>query len=65
MSLEATTMPDTDHIPGVTNDPVLARILDGRARTLHEAEEQYLDESLADVFALIGTCGHGAIRAAG
>jgi hypothetical protein len=33
-------------IPGVTDDPVLLLILTGKARTLDEAEEMYLDASL-------------------
>ncbi len=37
----------------VAGDPVLRRILDGTASNLHEAEEQHLDESLPDIFALI------------
>ncbi len=42
-----------EEIPGVTDDPVLRLILDGRARTLDEAEEIYLDESLPDVLELL------------
>ena len=41
-------------IPGVSDDPVLRLILDGRARTLDEAEEIYLDESLPEILALLG-----------
>jgi hypothetical protein len=40
-------------IPGVTDDPVLLLILAGKARTLDEAEEMYLDESLPDVLELL------------
>lgn len=29
----------TEHIPGITDDPVLKLILDGRADNLHAAEE--------------------------
>lgn len=36
------------------DDPVLQLILRGRASTLDEAEELYLDESLPDVLALVG-----------
>ena len=39
----------------VADDPVLRRILDGEASSLHEAEEQYLDDSLPDIFALIAS----------
>ena len=38
--------PEYDPIPGVTDDPVLRLILEGRAANLHDAEELYLDESL-------------------
>jgi hypothetical protein len=46
---------ETEHeeVPGVTDDPVLRLILDGRARTLDEAEELYLDESLPLVLELL------------
>lgn len=47
--------PEPDHIPGVTDDPVLRLILDGRADTLHDAEELYLDASLADISRLIAS----------
>jgi hypothetical protein len=47
--------PRHDEIPGVTDDPVLRRILEGRASTLDEAEELYLDESLLEILELLGT----------
>jgi len=40
-------------IAGVTDDPVLRLILDGKARTLDEAEEIYLDASLPEVLELL------------
>ena len=46
---------DPDHIPGVTDDPVLQLILSGRAKNLDEAEELFLDESLPAIFDLIGS----------
>jgi hypothetical protein len=46
---------DSDQVPGVTDDPVLLLILSGRARTLDEAEELLLDESLPAIFDLIGS----------
>jgi hypothetical protein len=46
---------DHEHIPGVTDDPVLALILSGRARDLDEAEELFLDESLPAIIDLIGS----------
>jgi hypothetical protein len=46
---------DGEHIPGVTDDPVLQLILAGRARTIHEAEDLYLDESMPVVLDLIGS----------
>ena len=42
-----------EEIPGVTDDPVLRLIFDGRAKTLDEAEEIYLDESLPEVLELL------------
>jgi hypothetical protein len=45
--------PQHDDIPGVTDDPVLRLILTGRARSLDEAEEIYLDESLPEVLELL------------
>jgi hypothetical protein len=42
-----------EDIAGVTDDPVLCLILEGRARTLDEAEEIYLDESLPEVLELL------------
>jgi hypothetical protein len=42
-----------EEIPGVTDDPVLRLILDGKARTLDEAEEIYLDESLPELIELL------------
>jgi hypothetical protein len=44
-----------DEIPGVTDDPVLGRMLDGRASNLDDAEELYLDESLPEILELMGT----------
>ena len=46
---------DPDHIPGVTDDPVLQLILSGRAKNLDEAEELFLDESLPAIIDLIGS----------
>jgi hypothetical protein len=46
---------ESEHIPGVTDDPVLQLILSGRAKTLDEAEELYLDESLPTIVELIGS----------
>lgn len=47
--------PEHDPLPGVTDDPVLRFILEGRAANLHDAEELYLDESLDEIFALIAS----------
>jgi hypothetical protein len=44
---------ETEHVPGVTDDPVLGLILSGRARRLDEAEELYLDESMPTILELI------------
>jgi hypothetical protein len=45
----------SEHIPGVTDDPVLQLILSGRAKTFDEAEELFLDESLPAIVELIGS----------
>lgn len=45
----------SEHVPGVTDDPVLQLILSGRAKDLDEAEELFLDESLPAIVALIGS----------
>ena len=34
----------------VAHDPVLRRILDGEASSLRRAEDQYLDDSLPEIF---------------
>ena len=47
--------PRHDEIPGVTDDPVLRRILEGKATNLDEAEEMYLDESLPEILELLGS----------
>jgi hypothetical protein len=45
---------EMDAIPGVTDDPVLRLMLDGKAASLDEAEERYLDESLPQGLELLG-----------
>jgi hypothetical protein len=42
-----------DHIPGVTDDPVIQFLLRGEAQTLHEAEEKYLDAAIPEVLELL------------
>jgi hypothetical protein len=44
--------PELDDIPGVTDDPVLRLLLAGKAKTLDEAEEMYLDASLPEILQL-------------
>jgi hypothetical protein len=44
---------ENDEVPGVTDDPILRLILAGKARTLDEAEEMYLDEPLPEVLELL------------
>jgi hypothetical protein len=44
---------ENEEVPGVTDDPILRLILSGKARTLDEAEEMYLDESLPEVLELL------------
>src|SRR5216684_3957041 len=46
-------MPRPDEIPGVTDDPVIRLLLRGEARTLHEAEEKYLDAAIPEVLDLL------------
>jgi hypothetical protein len=46
---------ESAHIPGVTDDPALRLILTGRAKTLDEAEELFLGESLPAIIELIGS----------
>jgi hypothetical protein len=47
---------ESESIPGVTDDPVLALILiTGRAKNLDEAEELHLDHSLPAIIELIGS----------
>lgn len=47
--------PEPEHVPGVTDDPVLRLILEGRTASLHEAEELYLDSSLDDISRLVAS----------
>jgi hypothetical protein len=42
-----------DEIPGVTDVPVIQLLLGGEAKTLHEAEEKYLDAAICDVLDLL------------
>jgi hypothetical protein len=42
-----------DHIPGVTDDPVIQLLLRGEAQTLHEAEQKYLDAAIPEVLDLL------------
>ena len=44
---------DHDNIFGATNDPVARLLLSGRAETLREAEELYLDSCLPEVVRLL------------
>lgn len=44
---------EQEHIPGVTDDPVIRLILTGRAKDLDEAEEIYLDESMPEILELL------------
>jgi hypothetical protein len=47
--------PSHEHIPGVTDDPVIQLLLRGEARTLHEAEEKYLDAAIPQLLELLGS----------
>lgn len=42
-----------DDLLAVTDDPVSRLLLEGRAQTLREAEELYLDSCLPEVLALL------------
>jgi hypothetical protein len=42
-------------IPGVTDDPVIRLLLSGEAKTLHEAEEKYLDSAMPEILELFGS----------
>jgi hypothetical protein len=42
-----------EHIPGVTDDPVIRLLLRGEAHTLHEAEEKYLDAAIPEILDLL------------
>jgi hypothetical protein len=44
---------DREDLLDVTNDPVARLLLSGRARTLREAEELYLDSCLPEVVRLL------------
>jgi hypothetical protein len=43
----------SEHIPGVTDDPVIQLLLRGEANSLHEAEEKYLDSAVPAVLELL------------
>lgn len=45
--------PTHDPIPGVTDDPVIRLLLSGEVRTLHEAEEKYLDSAIPEILDLL------------
>jgi hypothetical protein len=42
-----------EHIPGVTDDPVIQLLLNGQAHTLHEAEDKYLDGAMPEILDLL------------
>jgi hypothetical protein len=42
-----------EHIPDVTDDPVMGYIFRGEAESLHEAEEMYLDAAMPEWIALL------------
>ena len=42
-------------IPQIDDDPVIWLLWTGQAKTLHEAEEMYLDASLPEVYRLLAT----------
>jgi hypothetical protein len=42
-----------EEISAVTDDPVIQLLLRGEARTLHEAEEKYLDAAIPEILDLL------------
>ena len=42
-----------DHIPGITDDPIIQFLLRGEAHPLHEAEEMYLDAAIPEILDLL------------
>lgn len=42
-----------EHISGLTDDPISQLLLRGEARTLHEAEEMYLNAAMPEVLNLL------------
>ncbi len=44
---------ESEPVPGVTDDPVLRLILEGKAKDWDEAEEMYLDSALPQVLELL------------
>jgi hypothetical protein len=54
----AATVPDLADLPdllGAVTDPVERLLLTGQARTVHDAEEMYLDAAYAQVLALLAS----------
>ena len=56
-------------IPELDDDPVIRRIWRGEARTVHEAEEQYLNASMPAILELFASdlpchelCNHPLLR---
>ena len=46
--------PTLTRLSSIDDDPVVRLVLSGQAQTLDEAEEMYLDASMAEVLQLIG-----------
>jgi hypothetical protein len=46
---------DRSDLEAVITDPVERLLLTGRAKTVHEAEEMYLDAAYAEVLALLAS----------
>jgi hypothetical protein len=42
-----------EDISAITDDPVIQLLLRGEARTLHEAEEKYLDAAIPEILDLL------------
>jgi hypothetical protein len=48
-------MAEKTGIPQIDDDPIIWLLWSGQAKTLHEAEEMYLDASLPEVYRLLAS----------
>lgn len=45
--------PPAETVPGITDDPVIRLLLEEKAKSLHEAEEKYLDSAIPEILELL------------